>query len=67
VFRARLGREESRAVVRLTLAALTIAGLAVVMVWWPMSRTTGMVFAFGVGVVCGAAVMSWLVTRKRSE
>lgn len=51
---------------RLTMAALAVAALAIVMVWFPMARTTAMVFAFGTGFVVGAVVVAALV-RRRSE
>lgn len=50
----------------LVLALLGVVVLTVLMVWFPMSRTTAMTFAFLMGVVVGGASVGAL-TRKRSE
>lgn len=61
----RLGREEGRAVVKqASLAAFCVAVLAVVMVWWPMSRTTAMGFAFCAGAIVGGFVVGAIVRRS---
>lgn len=47
-----------------SLAAFCVAVLAVLMVWWPMSRTTAMGFAFCAGAIVGGFVVGAIVRRS---
>ena len=52
--------------IRLTIAGVVIAVFAVVLVWWPMSRTTAGLYLLGVGFILGLLVPRNVFTRRKS-